>query len=89
MKSVGCHSVKISSTAVGYSLVAMVTDLLCHLIYNSIEAWHCCVISFIFLEEHGIQCVPCSSQIISELQLEIHKIEKFDFLKSLIHSQII
>ena len=88
MKSLGCHSVKIPITAVGYSLVAMVTDLLCHLIYSSRGAWHCCVISFIFLEEHGIQCMPCSSQIISEMQPEIYNMEKFDFLKSLIHSQI-
>ena len=40
-------------------------------------------------EEHGIQCMSCSSRIISEMQPEIHTIEKFDFLKSIIHSQMI
>ena len=39
--------------------------------------------------EHGIQCMPCSSQIISEMLPEIHTMEKFDFVKYIIHSQII
>ena len=46
-------------------------------------------ISLIIREEHGIQCMPLSSQIISEMLSEIHTIEKFDFLKSIIPSQII
>ena len=33
--------------------------------------------------------MPCSSQIISEMLPEIYPAEKFDFLKSIIHSQII
>ena len=33
--------------------------------------------------------MPCSSQIISEMLPEIHTMETFDFLKSIIHSQII
>ena len=53
LKSRGCHFVKVLSTTVGYSLVAMVTDLLCHLT--------------IIREEHCIQNMPCSSQIISEI----------------------
>ena len=40
-------------------------------------------------EEHGIQSMPCSSQIISEMLPEIHTMEKFDFLKSITYSQII
>ena len=40
-------------------------------------------------EEHGIQCMPCSSRVISEMQLEIHAMEQFDFVKSIIHSQLI
>ena len=39
-------------------------------------------------EEHGIQCMPCSSQIINEMLPEIHTMENIDFLKSLVHSQI-
>ena len=31
----------------------------------------------------------CSSRIISKMQPEIHTMEKFDFLKSIVHSQII
>ena len=33
--------------------------------------------------EHGIQCMPCSSRIVSEMLLEIHKMEKCHFLKSI------
>ena len=47
------------------------------------------VSSLMIREEYGIQCMPCSSGIISEMQAEIHTMEKFDFLKSIIHSQII
>ena len=39
--------------------------------------------------EYGIQCMPCSPQIISEMLPEIHTMEKCDFLKPRIHSQII
>ena len=88
-----CHSAKILSTKVGYSLIAMVTYL--HV-----------VISLIIRGGHGIQCtylhvhvcyltydsrgsMACSSLIISEMLPEIHIMEKCDFLKSIIHSQII
>ena len=37
----------------------------------------------------SIQCMPCSPQIISEMIPEIHTVQKFDFLKTLIHSQIV
>ena len=33
-------------------------------------------------------CMPCSSQIISEMLAGIHTMEKCDFLKPIIHSQI-
>ena len=33
--------------------------------------------------------MPCSSRIISEMLPEIHTMENFDLLKSIIHSQII
>ena len=75
--SSGSHSVKVPSTTIGYSLVAMVTDL-CYV-----------VISLMILGEHGIQCMPCSSQLISETLPEIQTVAKYDFLKSVIHSQII
>ena len=29
--------------------------------------------------EHGIQCMPCSSQTVSEMLPEIHTMAKFDF----------
>ena len=32
-------------------------------------------------EEYGLQCMPCSSRIISEMLPDIHTMEKFDFLK--------
>ena len=35
-----CHSVKVPSVTVGYYPVSMVTDLCCHLTYNSRGAWH-------------------------------------------------
>ena len=40
MTSLGCHSVKVLSTTVGYSLVATVTDPCHHLTYDSRGAWH-------------------------------------------------
>ena len=36
-----------------------------------------------------MHCMPCYSQIISEMLPEIHTMEKCDFLKPVIHSQII
>ena len=39
-------------------------------------------------EEHGIQFMPCYSRIIREMLLEIHIMEKCDFLKSITQSQI-
>ena len=45
--SLGCQYIKVLSTAIDYSLVAMVTDL------------H--VISLVIPGEHSIQCMPCSS----------------------------
>ena len=36
----GCRSVQVLSTPVGYSLVAMVTDLCHHLTCDSKGAWH-------------------------------------------------
>ena len=33
--------------------------------------------------------MPCSSQVISEVMPEIHTMEKFGFLKSVIYSKII
>ena len=71
--SSGCHSVKVQSTTVGYSIVAMVTDLCSHLI--------------MIRGEHGIQCMPRSSRIIGEMQPEIHTMEKCDFSESIIHSK--
>ena len=47
------------------------------------------VISLMIQEEHGIQCMPCSSQTISEILPEIHIMDKWDFLRSMIHSEII
>ena len=38
--SSGCHYVKVLSTTVGYSLVAMIPDICCHLAYDSRGAWH-------------------------------------------------
>ena len=35
--------------------------------------------------EHGINCMPCPSQIIREMLTEIQTMEKFDFLKTMIH----
>ena len=37
----------------------------------------------------GIQYMPCSSQIISEMLLKLYTVEKFDFLNSIMHSQMI
>ena len=61
-------SAKILSTTIGYSIVAMVTD-------------QCPLLSMI-REEHGIQCMPCSSQILSEIYL------KFIQWKSVIFSNL-
>ena len=40
-------------------------------------------------EKHGIRCMPCSSRITSDVLSEIHTVQNFDFLKPIIHSQII
>ena len=34
-------------------------------------------------EEYGIQCMPCSSRVISEMLPEIHIMEKYYFLKQI------
>ena len=47
-----CHSVKVKSITVGYSLVAMVTEIRCHLMTRG---------------EHRIYCMLYSYQIMSEL----------------------
>ena len=77
MISLGRHSAKVLSKTVDTcnSIVAMVRDLRRHLTYNS--------------REHGIQCMPCFSKIISEMLLDIHTMEKCDFLKPIVHSQMI
>ena len=62
-----CHSVKVLTTTVGYSLVAMVTDLCCHLTYGSRGAWN--TMCAMFLSNY-------------EMLPEIHTIEKCDFVKS-------
>ena len=75
MASSGCHSVKVLSKTVDYSPVAMVTDLCRHLAYDKRGAWHTVYAVF-------------SSQILSEMLPEIHKMEKYDFLMSVIHSEL-
>ena len=45
--------------------------------------------SLIIQEELGIQYMPCLSQLISKMLPEIHTLEKCDFLKLIVHSQII
>ena len=74
MTSSGRHSIKVPNTTFGYSLVAVVTDLCRHLTYESSGAWH---------------CMPGSSRNISKIIPEIHTVENFDFLKSVIHTQLI
>ena len=39
------------------------------------------------LEENGIECMPCSPQIISEMLPEINTKEKCNFLIPIIHSE--
>ena len=39
--------------------------------------------------EHGIQCMPCSSLIVSEMLPEILTSKTCNFLKPIIYSQII
>ena len=38
---------------------------------------------------YSIQCMPCSSEIISEMLPESHTMEKCYFLKPVIHFQLI
>ena len=85
MTSSGCHSDKVLSTKVCYSLATMITDLCRDLTYDSREARHILMIR----GEHGIQCMPYSSRIIIEILSEIHTMEKCGFLKSMIHYQIL
>ena len=74
--SSGRHSANVLSTIVGYSLAAMVKIFV--------------VISHMIREKHGIQRMPCYSRNISEILPEIHSMKKKnDFLKRIIHSQII
>ena len=47
------------------------------------------VISLMIRKEHGIQCMSCSSRIINERLPEIHTMVKCEFLRSIIHSQVI
>ena len=75
MTSSECHSVEVLSTTVDYSLVAMV---------NVYVAF-----SLMIREVYGIQCMLRSSRIINEMLSEIHTLEKCDFLKSVVISQII
>ena len=72
--SLGCHSVKVLSTTVGYSLVAVITELCCHLTYDSRGAWH------------RVYAMLLS---ICETLPEIQTMEKCDFLKSIIYYEII
>ena len=37
---------------------------------------------------YGIQCMPCSARIVSEMLPEIHTMEKCDFRNSIIHPRI-
>ena len=47
------------------------------------------VISLSMQVEHGMQCMPFSSLIKSEMLPKIHRMETRDFLKPLIRSQIL
>ena len=64
----------------------MVTDLWYHFTYNPRGAWH--TVYAMLPEEQGIQCMPCSSKIISQLLPEIHTMQNYDFHKPITHSQI-
>ena len=68
-----------TSTTVGNPIVAMVADLLCNLTYNWSGACH----------TDGIQRMTCFSPILSEMLLKSTIVENCDFLKLMIHSQII
>ena len=52
----------------------METDLWCHLTCRLIR------------EEHDIQCMPCSSRIISEMLPDTHTMQSLIFFKPIIHS---
>ena len=62
--SSGCHFVKALSATVGYSLLAMITDICRHPTNDSRGAWP--------------TVYACCSQIISEMLPEIHTMGKFD-----------
>ena len=59
----------------------MVTYLCRHLTNDSGGVWHT-VYAMVY-------SMPCSSLIISEMLPEIYTMDECDFLKSIIHSQII
>ena len=40
-------------------------------------------------EEHGIQCMPCSSRIINEMLPEIHIIQKGNFPKFTVYAMLL
>ena len=69
------HSAKVLRVRVDNSIVATVIDLWRYLIYDSRGA--------------RSKCMPCSSRIITKMLPEILTIEKCDFLKPIVHSQII
>ena len=69
----------------------MVSDLWHHLTYNSRGSLHTVYamlpsnfISLIIRVEHGIQCMPCSPRIISEMLPETHAKEVCDFLNPIL-----
>ena len=64
------------STTVDHSLVAMVIDLCCHLTYDTREAWH--TVNAMLFSNYKSEMLPI-----------IYTMDKCDFLKSIIYSQII
>ena len=70
--SSGIYFVKVLSTTGGGSIDAMVTDLCCHLTYDSRGAWHTVYAMLLSIK--------------SGMLPEIHTMEKCDFLKFIIQS---
>ena len=64
------------STTVDHSLVAMVTYLCCHLIYDTRGGWH--TVNTMLFSNYKSEMLPIT-----------YTIDKCDFLKSIIYSQII
>ena len=60
------QSAEIQSVPLCNSVVAVIEDLWCH--------------SLIIRKEHGIQCMPCSSQNIYEMLAESHIVDRCSFL---------